>query len=84
MLAEVRLDGGEESAISLPIEAVLIKNGTDRVVYVRDDAGHFAPRTVRTGVERDGRVAILEGLAAGENVVVRGALLLDDDAEQLL
>ena len=84
MLAEVRLDVGEESAISLPVEAVLIKNGTDRVVYVRDDAGHFAARTVRTGVEREGHVAILEGLAAGENVVVRGALLLDDDAEQLL
>jgi cobalt-zinc-cadmium efflux system membrane fusion protein len=84
MLAEVRLDIGEDSAISLPIEAVLIKNGTDRVVYVRDGEGHYQPRTVRTGVEREGRVTILEGLTAGENVVVRGALLLDDDAEQLL
>ena len=84
MLAEVRLDIGEDSAISVPVEAVLIKNGTDRVVYVRDDAGHYQPRTVRTGVEREGRVAILEGLTPGENVVVRGALLLDDDAEQLL
>jgi cobalt-zinc-cadmium efflux system membrane fusion protein len=84
MLAEVRLDIGEDPAISLPVEAVLIKNGTDRVVYVRDDEGHYRARTVRTGVERDGRVTILEGLTAGESVVVRGALLLDDDAEQLL
>jgi cobalt-zinc-cadmium efflux system membrane fusion protein len=84
MLAEVHLDVGQDAAISLPVEAVLIKNGTDRVVYVRDDAGHYHARSVRTGVERDGRVSILEGLTAGENVVVRGALLLDNDAEQLL
>jgi cobalt-zinc-cadmium efflux system membrane fusion protein len=84
MLAEVRLDMGEDLGISLPVEAVLIKNGTDRVVYVRDDDGHYHARAVRTGVEHEGHVAILEGLKAGENVVVRGALLLDDDAEQLL
>lgn len=84
MLAEVRLDMGNDAVISVPVEAVLIKNGTDRVVYVRDGGGHYQPRRVRTGVEREGHVAILEGLAAGEDVVVRGALLLDDDAEQLL
>jgi cobalt-zinc-cadmium efflux system membrane fusion protein len=84
MLAQVRLDVGEDSVISLPVEAVLIKNGTDRVVYVRDDEGHYKARAVRTGVEREGHIAIVDGLHAGENVVVRGALLLDDDAEQLL
>jgi hypothetical protein len=29
-------------------------------------------------------VVILQGLAAGDKVVVRGALLLDNQAEQLL
>ncbi|HVY64616.1 MAG TPA: efflux RND transporter periplasmic adaptor subunit [Gammaproteobacteria bacterium] len=84
MLAEVELDGGDAAGISLPVEAVLIKNGTDRVVYVREGDGHYRARKVRTGTESDGHVTILEGLSAGENVVVRGALLLDDDAEQLL
>jgi membrane fusion protein, heavy metal efflux system len=84
MLAAVRLDNGEDSGLSVPVEAVLIKNGTDRIVYVRDDEGRYHARPVRTGLEREGRVAIVDGLKAGENVVVRGALLLDDDAEQLL
>jgi cobalt-zinc-cadmium efflux system membrane fusion protein len=85
MLAEVRFGvDGAGGLISLPVEAVLIKNGTDRIVYVRDDAGHYQARAVRTGTSRDGRVAILEGVTAGENVVVHGALLLDGESEQLL
>ena len=51
---------------------------------MRDDAGHYQARAVRTGTSRDGRVAILEGVTAGENVVVHGALLLDGESEQLL
>ena len=70
--------------ISLPVESVLIKNGTDRIVYVRDEEGHYQARSVRTGMSRDGRVVILEGVTAGENVVVHGALLLDGESEQLL
>jgi cobalt-zinc-cadmium efflux system membrane fusion protein len=85
MLADVRFGvAPDDGVISLPVEAVLIKNGTDRIVYVRDQDGHFKARPVRTGVSRDGRVVILEGVTAGENVVVRGALLLDGESEQLL
>jgi cobalt-zinc-cadmium efflux system membrane fusion protein len=32
----------------------------------------------------EGRVPVVSGLQAGERVVVRGALLLDGSAEQLL
>ncbi len=85
MLADVRFGGAaDDGAISVPVEAVLIKNGTDRIVYVRDGEGHYNARPVRTGVSRDGRVVILEGVTAGENVVVHGALLLDGESEQLL
>jgi len=84
MLAEVRFGTDDDTSISLPVEAVLIKNGTDRIVYVQEGEGHYAPRAVRTGVSRDGRVAILEGIAPGESVVVRGALLIDGESEQLL
>ena len=85
MLADVRFAvASDDGVISLPVEAVLIKNGTDRIVYVRDQEGRFKARPVRTGVSRDGRVVILEGVTAGENVVVRGALLLDGESEQLL
>lgn len=83
MMAQVNLRTGAEEGIVIPVSAVLIKDGRRRVVYVERDDG-FEIRDVRTGRSRDGRVAILEGLSLGEKVVVRGALLLDNQAEQLL
>lgn len=85
MLAEVRIRSSNEgSIVSLPATAVLIKDGSRRIVYVQREDGRFEPREVRTGVSREGRVIILEGLKPGEKVVMRGALLLDGEAEQLL
>jgi cobalt-zinc-cadmium efflux system membrane fusion protein len=84
MLAEVLLSGQGSPVLSLPVAAVLIKGGTRRIVYVQATDGRFEPRTVRTGRSRAGQVVILEGIEAGEPVVVRGALLLDGEAEQLL
>ena len=84
MLAEVRLVSANDGHLSVPTAAVLIKDGTRQIVYVQGEDNNFEPRAVRTGVSRDGRVTILEGLQPGEKVVVRGALLLDSEAEQLL
>ena len=84
MMAQVALRVGAEAGISVPVSAVLIKDGKRRVVYVERSDGTFEARDVQTGHNRDGRVAILQGLTAGERVVVRGALLLDTQAEQLL
>ncbi len=84
MLAQVALRLGTEKGISVPVSAVLIKNGKRRVVYVERPDGTFESRDVQTGHNRGGRVLILQGLAAGDKVVVRGALLLDAQAELLL
>jgi cobalt-zinc-cadmium efflux system membrane fusion protein len=84
MLAQVALRARAPEGISVPVSAVLIKGGKRRVVYVERPDGSFEAREVQTGRTRDGQVAILQGLAAGERVVVRGGLLLDTQAEQLL
>ncbi len=84
MLAQVNLRVIGESGLSVPVAAVLIKDGKRRVVYVEKTDGKFEAREVQTGRNRDGRVVILQGLAPGEKIVVRGALLLDTQAEQLL
>ena len=60
------------------------RDGKRRVVYVERADGAFEPREVQTGQNRNGRVVIVQGLTAGERIVVRGALLLDTQAEQLL
>ena len=73
-----------EGEIWLPVTAVLLKDGSRRIVYVEDSTGRFIPREVEVGDERGGKVRVLKGLQPGERVVMRGALLVDREAEQLL
>lgn len=84
MFAQVSLAGGPRGAPTVPSTAVLIKNGSQRQVYLQGEDGNYVARPVRTGIARAGRVEILEGLKAGDKVVVQGALLLDNEAQQLL
>jgi len=58
----------------------LIRSGTDDRVVVALGEGRFQPRRVVPGLESGERVAILDGLAAGEEVVVSGQFLLDSEA----
>jgi len=73
-----------DSGLTLPVTAVLIKDGKDPVVYVQRDPLTFVRRRVVTSQPGEGRVHIVSGLSAGDKVVVRGALLLDGSADQLL
>lgn len=85
LLVQVRVGVGSGGAeLWLPVTAVLLKDGGRRVVYVEGEGGGFTARQVETGEERGGRVRVLKGLEPGERVVMRGALLVDREAEQLL
>jgi cobalt-zinc-cadmium efflux system membrane fusion protein len=75
---------GQPGEIWLPVTAVLLKEGGKRVVYVEPEPGKFVPREIEVTDERGGKVRVLKGLQPGERVVMRGALLVDREAEQLL
>jgi len=79
---KVELEGGD-GELWLPVTAVLVKEGSKRVVYV-EERGRFVARPVEAGEERGGRVRVLGGVQAGDRVVTKGALLVDREAEQLL
>jgi Cu(I)/Ag(I) efflux system membrane fusion protein len=80
MLASVSLVGaGGAPVVSVPRSALIRTGSEDRVVIALGD-GRFAPRRVVAGAESGQRVAITEGLATGENVVVAGQFLLDSEA----
>lgn len=72
------------AGLALPVSAVLIKDGKDPVVYVQRDPLTYVRRRVVVGQPVEGRVQILSGLAPGDKVVVKGALLLDNAADALL
>jgi cobalt-zinc-cadmium efflux system membrane fusion protein len=73
-----------DAGLTLPVSAVLIKDGKDPVVYVQKDPLTFVRRSVVVAQPVEGRVQIVSGLSPGEKVVVRGALLLDGSSDQLL
>lgn len=70
---EVYLKGPSRSnVLSVPLDAVVEQMG-EKFVFVRVDEHGYEKRNVTLG-NTDGRsVAILSGIAPGENVVVRGA-----------
>jgi len=69
-----------EKRILVPRSAV-IDTGERQVAFVAQGQGRFEPRTVHMGAEaEDGKVEILDGLRAGESVVVSGQFLIDSEA----
>lgn len=79
MFVEARLSTAERrSALTVPAAAVQELAG-GRIVFVRSGASTFRLRPVEAGETTDGRIEILSGLAAGEEVVVAGGFLLKSE-----
>jgi Cu(I)/Ag(I) efflux system membrane fusion protein len=79
MYATVRIERPLGEVLALPDEAV-IDTGVRRVVFVEVEPGHFQPRTVRLGRSGESHYEVLEGLTAGERVVVSAQFLLDSES----
>jgi membrane fusion protein, heavy metal efflux system len=71
--------GGGEPAPVVPVEAV-IRDGEQTSVWVAREPMLFHRRKVKIGLEREGRVQVLEGVQAGESVVGRGAVFVDNES----
>jgi cobalt-zinc-cadmium efflux system membrane fusion protein len=65
--------GRTRTGLSVPVEAV-IDDGGQRVVYVMRGGESFSRVPVRLGLRDGDRYEVLEGLAAGDRVVGRGAM----------
>jgi membrane fusion protein, heavy metal efflux system len=84
MYGRVQIDSASVN-LTLPTEAILIKDGKESFVYVEKDPLTFVRRPVVVAQHAEtGRVQIVSGIAPGDKVVVRGALLLDGSVDQLL
>ena len=73
--------GADERSPAVPVEAV-IREGDLAIVWVEEEPMLFARRKVKLGMEQDGRVQIREGLEAGESIVARGAIFIDNEWRQ--
>lgn len=78
MFAKVVFHGKAHQAVAVAA-AALVQSGFDTRVYVEQSPGLFQTRVVKTGAHlEDDSVEILFGLNAGERVVIKEGVLLND------
>jgi len=81
MFAEVTIHAGKQAdAVVVPSEAV-IRSGAHTQVLVVRGPGKFEPRKVITGLSSNNDLAIIDGLAAGEEVVTSAQFLIDSESK---
>jgi Cu(I)/Ag(I) efflux system membrane fusion protein/cobalt-zinc-cadmium efflux system membrane fusion protein len=81
MYANINLQAeGTDETVVIPQEAV-IDSGVRKVVFVALEKGRFQPREITVGIEgNDYEIQVLEGLSAGERIVLSGQFLLDSES----
>ncbi|MFN0264216.1 efflux RND transporter periplasmic adaptor subunit [Tepidamorphus sp. 3E244] len=84
MYGQVKLEPeGTREALTVPMESVIRTGRAERVVIKQPD-GSFKPRLVTTGLNDSfgggGRTEIVQGLAAGEEVVASAQFLIDSES----
>jgi len=67
-----------DSVLLLP-DGALQTDGENQIVFVALDGNKFEKRIVKLGLEQFGRVQILSGVKAGENVVTEGSFILKSE-----
>jgi membrane fusion protein, heavy metal efflux system len=79
MLATFAITLGEPvSAPSIPAAGLVRQGDGSMAAYIQKDETHFEQRLVKVGILQDGAYQILDGLKAGDPVVVDGAIFVDN------
>jgi len=77
MFARVVFSGKPHMAPVVPASA-LVQSGFNTRIFVEQSPGVFEARVVKIGAQMGDRVEIVSGLKAGERVVVKNGVLLND------
>lgn len=73
--ASIKLNKEEiENAIAVPSQAIVPEMGKDKIFLYK--SGKAEPREIITGIRTEAEVQVLEGLSAGDTVIVSGTLQL--------
>jgi cobalt-zinc-cadmium efflux system membrane fusion protein len=77
MFATVTFTAPSRVAPTVPTTALVLKDDAT-IVYVEQQPWVFVARAVETGAEQGGRTVVTRGVAAGDRIIARGGVLLDD------
>jgi len=75
MYVAVEIPDAVPKSLQVPSKAVFLR-GNQYYVFLETGDGRYQRKPVRIGSEREGKVAILEGLQGGQRLVTEGCLLL--------
>ena len=81
MFMDVAIYGGpKRNVLAIPLEAVIDDGKTKRVVKALQN-GQFEVSELTTGMQSEGFVEVLSGLAEGETIVTSGQFLIDSESQ---
>ncbi len=80
MFANVVLKSARSEPAVLVSAQAVVRSGARKQVFVVREPGKFEPREVVVGITSEGRTQILEGVAAGEEVVISAQFLIDSES----
>jgi cobalt-zinc-cadmium efflux system membrane fusion protein len=75
LYVSVEIPDAAPKSLQVPSKAVFLRDN-QYYVFLETGAGQFERHPVKLGSEREGKVAILEGLKQGQRLVTEGCLLL--------
>ncbi len=81
MFAQVALAAGDASPRTVVPSSAIIDDGERRVVLIALDEGRFKPQPVKLGERGREVVEVLEGVQAGDRVVVSANFLIDSESQ---
>lgn len=76
MFVSAEIETGEGNEALLVPEQAIQRQGSELIVFVEEEPGHFERREVRVDKANMGHVPVLEGIKEGESIVVKGAFTL--------
>ncbi len=79
MFADVEIVTTILDNVLLILDSALETEGENQIVFVALDGNKFEKRVVKLGLEQSGRVQILDGVKAGENIVTTGGFILKSE-----
>jgi cobalt-zinc-cadmium efflux system membrane fusion protein len=77
MFANVTFSTPAQTMPVVPTTAIVLKKDSNRV-FVEIAPWTFEPRSVKTGFQQGNQIVIQEGLKAGDRIVAKGGVLLND------
>jgi Cu(I)/Ag(I) efflux system membrane fusion protein len=75
MQVQITMPSAGQQALVVPLNA-LVRDAKGSMVFVQTAKNTFEPRMVKTGIENERTIEIVNGLSAGETIAATGAYLI--------